>query len=182
MNPTEKFYRQLEKSDKVIRIIYGSCYETKGVFCMYNKLNADAKRELFKANTAEEVKGVLDRHGFTLGDEEPHRILKDIQRERISRAELSAEELEAAQGGRDYLHEGCAATVEKGSLCLVNDACNATWVAYTNKVTGYKCTFCDVYVAEINSNLFECPKCHMLFTDRKGTFKKLPGWRTPRSN
>ena len=143
---------------------------------MYNKLDSDTKKELTTANTVEEVKGVLDRHGLTVDDEQAQKVLKDIQEARIWQQELSEEEMEHIQGGRDYLHEGCCATVEENSMCLFNDACKATWVTYTNKVTGYKCPDCGINVAEINNHLFECPKCHMLYTDRTGTFKRLPGW------
>ena len=49
--------------------------------------------------------------------------------------ELSADELEAINGGtdRDYLVSGCAATVEVGSTCASNDACAACEVSYENK-------------------------------------------------
>ena len=64
---------------------------------MYNKLDSDTKKELTTANTVEEVKGVLNRHGLTVDDEQAQKVLKDIQEARIWQQELSEEEMEHIQ-------------------------------------------------------------------------------------
>ena len=53
---------------------------------------------------------------------------------------LSADELEAVSGGeRNWLLDGCAATVEPGSDCWGTDLCDMIIISYESFVPEYKC-------------------------------------------
>ena len=58
--------------------------------------------------------------------------------------ELSLDELEAVSGGadRNWVKDGCAATVEPGSRCGSNDACWKWDVTYDNAPTTMVCPLC----------------------------------------
>ena len=60
------------------------------------------------------------------------------------RQELSPDEMEAASGGeeRDWLTDGCAATVEAGSWCGSNDKCHRWDVIYEHMPTSRSCRRC----------------------------------------
>ena len=101
-------------------------------------------------------------------------------KQKLMEAELSTEELEVIQGGRNYLNEGCAATVEYESFCNTNDACRAIWVTYENKPSKYKCPDCKVYIAHETVHSFRCPKCRSGFSDINGyLLQNWPRRRVP---
>ena len=58
--------------------------------------------------------------------------------------ELSLDELEAVSGGadRNWVTEGCAATVEYGSWCGSNDKCMVLDVTYDFQPTEHLCPNC----------------------------------------
>ena len=62
----------------------------------------------------------------------------------VMRQELSPDEMEAASGGeeRDWLTDGCAATVEPGSWCGSNDKCHRWDVIYEHMPTSRSCRRC----------------------------------------
>ena len=98
------------------------------------------KEELLKAVSEEEVRAIL---GKDAEEEQTERIWNEIRNHR-DLEKLDDDELEAVNGGslsdflssiyydRDYLKEGCAATVEYGSFCASNDACLCWDVVYEN--------------------------------------------------
>lgn len=86
---------------------------------------------------------------------------------------LSTDELEAVSGGadRDWLTDGCAATVEPGSWCGTNDRCVAFSVTYDHEPQKEKCPKCGAFMyiyhtqyvyAGSETKVFDyyrCPKC-----------------------
>ena len=85
-----------------------------------NELITKLRKAASKAEVAELLKA--EGQDETLAE----RIWKELgaKREQDGQA-LSLDELEAISGGadRDWLEDGCAATVEPGSTCSSNDAC-----------------------------------------------------------
>ena len=81
--------------------------------------------------------------------------------------ELSLDELEAINGGadRDFLKDGCAATMEPGSWCNSNDCCYYWDVTYDNEPTKTSCPFCgsDPMITwsmrDSDGNYFICSNC-----------------------
>ena len=60
--------------------------------------------------------------------------------------ELSPDELEAVSGGvRDWVTEGCAATVECGSICWSDDHCILVYEHYSNSPISITCPKCGTY-------------------------------------
>ena len=59
-------------------------------------------------------------------------------------SQLSVDELEAVSGGadRNWVTEGCAATVEYGSWCGSNDRCVVRDVTYSFEPTSHLCPNC----------------------------------------
>ena len=99
----------------------------------------ELKDRLKQANSLSEVRSILHEHRHDPSMAEP--VWTEIEH---FRQEVSPEELEAVTGGadRDYLKEGCAATVEAGSKCWTNDACEIWSVTYDNCPTKLKCPDC----------------------------------------
>ena len=69
--------------------------------------------------------------------EEIDRAWREIEAHRPAEGleAVDDDELEAVSGGRsrDLLTEGCAASVERGSFCLVNDSCVFVEVRYKHE-------------------------------------------------
>ena len=67
--------------------------------------------------------------------------------------ELSLDELEAVSGGadRNWVTDGCAATVEYGSWCDSNDKCIVWDVTYEFQPTGHLCPNCGKNMYQQNS-------------------------------
>ena len=144
---------------------------------MYDKLNAEVKQDILEANSIGEVKTLLDSQGFTVDDEEAEKILRNVHKERLAEAEISLEEMELITGGaRDYVQEGCAATVEPGSRCNTNDNCALTWVTYINKVSNWICQECGADLGQTHVHEFICPRCHTVYTDRNGRLERMNWW------
>ena len=94
-------------------------------------ISNEMKQKLKAAETVEEVKELL-KDGPDL---DPVRVYEEISKHRHADAEkLDLEELDAVSGGadRDWVKDGCAATVEIGSWCWSNDHCVAFDVTYDN--------------------------------------------------
>ena len=93
-------------------------------------INNEAKRKLKGAKTLEEVKELLkDEPGL-----DPVRVYEEISKHCHAAEKLDLNELDAISGGadRDWVKEGCAATVEIGSWCWSNDHCVMFDVTYDN--------------------------------------------------
>ena len=89
------------------------------------KLTDELKATLRSAKSEKEAAALLKDAGV----DEPlaGRLWNELSRSREEK-ELDIDELETVSGGadRDWLKEGCAATVEAGSWCGTNDKC--VWI------------------------------------------------------
>ena len=131
----------------------------------------ELKEKLKQAKTLDEARQILQDH-----NEDPS-LAKDLWKEIVHfKQKVSMEELEAISGGadRDYLKDGCAATVEADSWCGSNDACYIWSVIYDNKPTDIKCPDCggmlcswdQIWVTEGNLNRYNCAGCGGFFQEK----------------
>ncbi len=90
------------------------------------------KAKLLAAQSAGEVAALLEAEGRELSPEDAARIWEGLEARREDDGALSLDELEAVSGGadRDWLKDGCAATVEPGSDCWGTDSCSLLPVTY----------------------------------------------------
>jgi len=106
-------------------------------------MKEELKLKLLQAKSAEEVAGLLKNAG--MDESKAAQLLKEIQKgwEQEGK-ELSLDELETVSGGadRDWLKEGCAATVEAGSWCGTNDSCVWIDVQYDHPPVKDPCPQC----------------------------------------
>ena len=108
------------------------------------KLSEELKKELIKAQSAEQVTEIIKAGGQEISAEDAEHLYQEIVHHNQD-AELSADELEAVAGGfdRDWLTDGCAATVEAGhGFCGSNDYCLWFDVTYEHQPTPYHCSKC----------------------------------------
>ena len=118
----------------------------------------ELKAKLLAAKSAEEVTELLKADGQEITPEDAARLWEEISRHRNQDgSELSPDELEAISGGvdRDWLTDGCAATVEPGSDCWGTDGgCSVHNIEYKHMPNGF-CPDCGrpYCVNEINSSL-----------------------------
>ena len=91
----------------------------------------ELEQKVAAATSPSEVEDVLRAAGTEITAEEAAQLFEKA-RERKTDKELSLDELEAVSGGvdRDWLVDGCAATVENGSRCGSNDKCLIWDVVY----------------------------------------------------
>lgn len=106
-------------------------------------ITKELKAKLLAAKSEEELAVLLKEAGVDRPSAE--RVWAELTNKREAGGkELSLDELEAINGGadRDWLTDGCAATVEPGSWCDSNDSCHYWDVTYDNKPTKTSCPFC----------------------------------------
>ena len=99
------------------------------------KLSEELKKELIKAQSAEQVTEIVKADGQEISTEDAEQLWQEIAKHNQD-AELSADELEVVSGGadRDWLTDGCAATVEVDhGFCGSNDYCNWWDVTYDHE-------------------------------------------------
>ena len=106
-------------------------------------MNNDLKTKLMHAGSTEKIAALLKEAGMdeTLAE----RFWKELTHKREADGrELSLDELEAVTGGadRDWVTDGCAATVEPGSWCGSNDSCVVVDVTYVHEPIRYACDMC----------------------------------------
>lgn len=111
-------------------------------------ITSELKKKLLAAKSAEEAAELVKADGQKVTAEDAERLWEEITRlrEKIGK-ELSPDELEAVSGGRDYLKEGCAATVEPNSLCWSNDRCYLDDVLYEHTPCNRTCPYCSYGLA-----------------------------------
>ena len=103
----------------------------------------ELKAKLLAAKSEEELAVLLKDAG--VDKPAAKRIWAELTNKREADGkELSLDELEAIGGGadRDFLKDGCAATMEPGSWCGSNDCCYFWDVTYDNEPTKTSCPFC----------------------------------------
>ena len=106
-------------------------------------LTNELKVKLLQAKSAEEAAALLKEAGIDQAAAE--QITKELTQKLFADGrKLSPDELEAVSGGydRDWLTDGCAATVEAGSWCGSNDSCWNWDVTYHHEPSKHKCSVC----------------------------------------
>ncbi len=125
----------------------------------------ELKEKIMNAQSAEEVAALLKPSG--VDEALATQIWSEISTHRDDK-ELSPDELDAIAGGadRDWLTDGCAATVEPGSWCGSNDACHKWDVVYDHKPSKNTCPVCRINLyldhEEHSSEItiyYRCIKC-----------------------
>ena len=106
-------------------------------------LSSELIAKLLKAQNREEMATLLKAAG--VDSELAEQIMAELIRKREADGrELSPDELDAVSGGKDrnWLTDGCAATVEAGSWCDTDDACGYWDVTYDNYPLKHHCLQC----------------------------------------
>ncbi|MBE6725377.1 MAG: hypothetical protein E7576_09345 [Ruminococcaceae bacterium] len=108
-------------------------------------MKEEFKSKLLQAQSAEEVAGLLKNAG--MDESKAGQIWNEISSHRTEK-ELSLDELAAVSGGadRDWLTDGCAASVEPDSWCGSNDSCHYWDVTYTHEPAEVICPNCGAYM------------------------------------
>ena len=110
-------------------------------------ITTELKIKLLAAKSAEEVTELIKADGQEITTEEAKQFFEKLQ-ERKADKNLSLDELEAVSGGRDWVTEGCAATVEFNSNCWGTDGgCIMIHYTYTRLPTTHdRCPMCGAEV------------------------------------
>lgn len=105
----------------------------------------ELKSKLLAAQSAEEVAALVKADGQEITAEDAGHLWEEIKkcREQDGR-QLSLDELESVSGGadRNWVTDGCAATVNYGSWCGSNDRCIVWDVTYDFQPTPTLCPNC----------------------------------------
>ena len=109
--------------------------------------------ELVTAQSAAQVEEILKEKGYQFGAGDAEHVFQEIDKHRGD-MELSLDELDSISGGydRDWLSDGCAASVEPGSWCGSNDYCHQFDVTYKHMPTDDLCPRCgsNMYIDHID--------------------------------
>ena len=130
------------------------------------ELDKELKAKLLKAKSPDEVAGFLKAAGQEADEEAAARIWEEIAHHSAD-AELSLDELESVTGGadRDWLTDGCAATVEPKSWCWSEDRCTIWDVTYDHQPHCY-CRECPTGIMYgIGNSTYQCNVCGALYYD-----------------
>ena len=111
------------------------------------EMNEALKSRLLGAENAEQAADILKEAGQTVTAEDIAHLWDEISSYRKDK-ELSLDELEAVSGGadRDWLTDGCAATVEPKSWCDSNDSCIFFDVTYNHEPANVICPKCGAFM------------------------------------
>lgn len=111
------------------------------------EMNEALKSRLLGAENAEQAADILKEAGQTVTAEDIAHLWDEISSYRKDK-ELSLDELEAVSGGadRDWLTDGCAATVEPKSWCDSNDSCIWWDVTYDHEPANVICPKCGAFM------------------------------------
>ena len=103
----------------------------------------ELKKKMLAAASAEEIMEILKAAGEEITAEEAAQLFEKAQAKKTGK-ELSLDEMEAVSGGadRNWVTDGCAATVEYGSRCDSNDKCIYWDVTYDFQPTSTLCPNC----------------------------------------
>lgn len=110
----------------------------------------ELKEKLLTAKNIEELQNLVQTTNPEVNKDELVQLWDEISHMRTNaEKEYSIDELEAVSGGgslwfdadRDWLVDGCQATVEPGSWCGSNDRCHAFEVSYEHRPVRY-CSKC----------------------------------------
>ncbi len=109
------------------------------------KISKALQARLLAAQSAEEAAAMMKEGGQEITPEETAHLWEEIKKVREQEGKsLSVDELDAVSGGkdRDWVKDGCAATVEYGSRCGSNDKCILCDVIYENGPLSETCPIC----------------------------------------
>ena len=122
------------------------------------KLSDELKMELIKAESVEQVAEIVKADGQEITAEDAEHLWQEIAQHNKD-GTLSVDELEAVSGGadRDWLINGCAATVEAGSSCSSNDKC--VWWDVTYEHAPSDTCSCGGIIYNSTSRTKVCIKC-----------------------
>ncbi len=104
----------------------------------------ELKKKVMEAASAEEIMEIIKAAGEEITAEEAAVLFEKAQKQKEDQ-ELSIDELEAVSGGgehRNWVTDGCAATVEYKSWCDSNDSCAFFDVTYDYEPTHTLCPNC----------------------------------------
>ena len=103
----------------------------------------ELKKKTLAAASAEEIMEIMKAAGEEITAEEAAQLFEKAQAKKTGK-ELSLDEMEAVSGGadRNWVTDGCAATVEYGSRCRSNDRCIYFDVTYDFQPTSTLCPNC----------------------------------------
>ncbi len=133
-------------------------------------ITKELKAKLLAAKSAEEAAALVKSNGQEITSEDAAHLWEEISRHRNQDgSELSTDELEAVSGGsdRDWLSDGCAATVDPDSWCWSDDYCTFIDVTYDNPPAKV-CPYCGGYQLFIGRVEFREP----------GVYKEKKYWCT----
>ena len=105
----------------------------------------ELREKLLTADSAEKVAELLKADGQEVEPDDVEKLWTEVTKKRQKDdRELSVDELEAVSGGadRNWVTDGCAATVEYGSWCYSNDRCISRDVTYDFQPTPTLCPNC----------------------------------------
>lgn len=131
-------------------------------------MTSELKAKFFAAKSEEEAVALLKNGG--VDETMAKKMWSELTLKREANGgELSLDELESVSGGydRDYLKDGCAATVEPGSDCWGTDLCGLWPVTYINEPTRRKCPYCGKNLCSWKTEetfwtttyYYQCPNC-----------------------
>ena len=104
----------------------------------------EPEKKLFAAGSAEEIAELMKAEGREISPEEAAELYEKAGARRADAEDLSLDELESVSGGRDWVTEGCAATVEWDSNCWGTDG---------------GCSLCNIQYQRMPSADDRCPMC-----------------------
>ena len=105
----------------------------------------ELEQQIAAAGSPEEIERILNDAGEKIGPADAAKLFEKLQNCGTAQ-ELSPDELEAVSGGvRDWVTEGCAATVECGSICWSDDHCILVYEHYSNSPISITCPKCGTY-------------------------------------
>ena len=141
-------------------------------------ITKELKAKLLAAKSEEKAAELLKADGQETPPEVAARLWEEIKKgkEQDGR-ELSLDELEAVSGGadRNWVTDGCAATVEYGSWCGSNDKCIYWDVTYDFQPTGHLCPNCGKNMYQQNTiyhgdnqyeDQYRCKYCGCIKSDK----------------
>ena len=127
-------------------------------------ITEELKAKLIAAKSAEEVAALVKADGQEITAKGAEQLLKEIGTHKPG-SELSLDELESVSGGadRDWVTDGCAATVEADSWCSSNDGCFIWDITYSREPESEMCPKCRIntYIDYKTSTrtIYKCPRC-----------------------
>lgn len=111
-------------------------------------ITSELKEKLLAAKSVEDIAALLKEAG--VDETQAERLWAELEHKRETCGkELNLDELETISGGkRDWVKDGCAATVEPDSWCWSDDDCLAIDEHYANAPVRETCPQCGMYFYE----------------------------------